>query len=114
MLMIPNGPLAYKWTIHTMWEISFKRLSEQSTTFLHLYMFLHHDGNSEAIFQNAPSNIMDYIPKFPLSAQESNAMSKAKDFLGTFQTLDSSWDSQKLKMIMEIQSYSLIELFVWK
>ena len=100
----------YEWMVHTTWAISFKRLSEQSATFLRLCAFLHHDGISEAILRNAASNITGHVPRFPLTAQESDAMSKAKAFLGMFRTLDSSWDSLKfLETIMEIRSYSLID-----
>ena len=100
----------YKWTVHTTWEISFKRLSEQSAIFLQFCSFLHHEGISEAIFRNAASNMTSYVPWVHHTAEESNAVSKAKDFLGGFRTSDSPWDSQKfLKMIMEIRSYSLVD-----
>ena len=100
----------YKWTTYTTWTISFKRLSEQSTRFLQLCACLHHDGISEAIFQNAASNVRTYVPRFPETAQESDSISRVKDFLTVFQTLDSRWDSQKfLKMIAEIRSYSLVD-----
>ena len=100
----------YKWTVHTTWEISFKRLSEQSAMFLQFCSFLHHEGISEAIFRNAASNMTSYVPWVHHTAEESNAVSKAKEFLGGFRTSDSPWDSQKfLKMIMEIRSYSLVD-----
>ena len=100
----------YRRTVHTTWGISFKRLSEQSATFLQLCTFLHHDGISEQIFQDAASNIATYEPMFPATEQESDAMNKAKDFLGMFRTGDFPWHSQKfLKMIREIRSYSLLD-----
>ena len=100
----------YRWTVHTTWEISFKRLSGQSTTFLQLCAFLHHDGISEQMFQKAACNIATYVPWFPATAQESDAMSKADGFLGMFRALDSPWDGRKfLKMITEIRSYSLLD-----
>ena len=90
----------YQWTVYTTWEISFKRLSEQSATFLQLCAFFHHDGISETILQNASSNITTYVPRIPQTAQESDSVSRAKDFLDNFRTLDSPWDGQKfLKMI---------------
>ena len=123
----------YEWTIYTTWLISFKRLSAQSTMFLKLCAYLHHDSISEAIFRNAASNATTYEPssivdrpkpskpkfrfgwkrrrkmsRLPDAAQESG--SRMKDFLAGFQTLESAWDSQKFRtMITEIRSYSLIE-----
>ena len=122
----------YKWTVYTTWSISFKRLSAQSTMFLQLCAYLHHDGISESIFQNAASKVKTsgsysvvdrpgtQRPKFrfhlrkrtPLTCldgtQESG--SRANEFLAAFRNSDSAWDSQKfLKMITEIRSYSLIE-----
>ena len=40
----------YEWTIYTTWLISYQRLSAQSTMFLKLCAYLHHDGISEAFF----------------------------------------------------------------
>ena len=58
---------------------------------------------SEVIFQNAASNMTAYVSGFPVTAQESDAMNMAKDFLSMFRASDSSWDSQKfLKKIIEI------------
>ena len=123
----------YKWTVYTTWTISFQRLSAQSAKFLQLCAYLHHDGISEAIFQNAASNATTYrpssvvdrpkrpkrkfgflyekkssVPRLLGAAEESG--SKAKDFLAGFRTSDLVWDSQKFQMmITEIRSYSLIE-----
>ena len=100
----------HRWMVHTILEISFKRLSRQSTTFLQLCAFLHHDGISERIFQKAACNIATYEPWFPATAQESDAISKVYDFLGMFRALDSPWDGRKfLRMIAEIRSHSLID-----
>ena len=52
----------YEWTIYTTWLISYQRLSAQSTMFLKLCAYLHHDGISGAIFQNAASNATTYEP----------------------------------------------------
>ena len=100
----------YEWTVYTTWTISFKRLSQESATFLQLCAFLHYDGISEAIFRNAASNAITYAPTFPDPARESDSVSRARDYLGVFGTLDSPWDSQKfLKVITEIRSYSLVD-----
>ena len=101
----------HRWMVYTIWEISFKRLSRQSTTFLQLCAFLHHDGISERIFQKAACNIATYEPWFSATAQESDAINKAYDFLGMFRALHSPWDGRKfLRMIAEIRSYSLIDI----
>jgi len=100
----------YESTVYTTWMISFEQLTPQATTFLNICAFLHHDGISEAIFQNATSNITTYVPSLPMTNEDSDALSAAKDFLNWFRTTDGSWDMQKfLKMIVEIRSYSLID-----
>ena len=100
----------YEWTVYTTWIISFKRLSQESATFLQLCAFLHHDGIFEAIFQNAAFNATTYTPMFPEPTQESDSVSRAKDYLGVFRTPDSPWDTQKfLNVITEIRSYSLVD-----
>src|SRR5271170_5170357 len=100
----------YESTVYTTWMISFEQLTPQATTFLKICAFLHHDGISEAIFQNATSNITTYVPSLPITNEDSDALSAAKDFLNWFRTTDGSWDMQKfLKMIVEIRSYSLID-----
>src|SRR3984957_11108199 len=100
----------YESTVYTTWMISFEQLTPQATTFLKICAFLHHDGISEAILQNAASNITTYVPSFPITSDDSDALSTAKDFLDWFRTTDGSWDVQKfLKMIIEIRSYSLID-----
>ena len=115
------------------WSITFKRLSAQSTRFLQLCAYLHHEGISEAIFRNAASKVktcrscsivdrlglqklkFQYLfrkrtPAMPCLHGTQESDSRAKDFLAVFRNSDSAWDSQKfLKMITEIRSYSLIE-----
>src|SRR3984957_18187823 len=100
----------YESTVYTTWMISFEQLTPQATTFLKICAFLHHDGIFEAIFQNATSNITTYVPSLPMTNEDSDALSAAKDFLNWFRTTDGSWGMQKfLKMIVEIRSYSLID-----
>ena len=123
----------YQWTVYTTWTISFKRLSAQSARFLQLCAYLHHDGITEAIFRNAASNAATYgpspvvdrpkcpKPKFGVLSKKKGSATRfldasqkpgpmANDFLGGFQTSDSSWDSQKFRtMITKIRSYSLVE-----
>ena len=55
----------YDWTIYTTWQLSFERLrthSVQAATFLQYCVFLHHDGISQAIFQNAAVDIESPSP----------------------------------------------------
>ena len=50
----------YKLTVYTTWQLSFDRLrthATQATTVLQQCAFLHHNGISQAIFQNAAVNI---------------------------------------------------------
>src|ERR1700722_10818126 len=100
----------YEWTVYTTWTMSFERLSPQAATFLKICAFLHHDGISEAIFQNAASNLANYVPDLPPTNQESDYLSVAKDFMDWFRTTEGLWDTQKfLDIIIEIRSYSLID-----
>ena len=100
----------YQWTVYTTWAIGFERLRPPAAKFLQLCSFLHHDGISEAIFQNAATNVGTYVPSLPLNNQESDDFRMAKDFLSMFQTTDPVWDMQKfLKIITELCSYSLLD-----
>src|SRR3984957_5391397 len=100
----------YEWTVYTTWTMSFERLSPLATTFLKICAFLHHDGISEAMFQNAASNLTSYVPHLSTTNHESDSLSAAKEFLDSFRTTGSLWDTQKfLKVVKEIRSYSLID-----
>src|SRR3984957_2845928 len=100
----------YEWTVYTTWTMSFERLSPLAATFLKVCAFLHHDGISEAMFQNAASNLTSCVPHLSTTNHESESLSAAKEFLDSFRTTGSLWDTQKfLKVVMEIRSYSLID-----
>ena len=100
----------YEWTVYTTWAMSFERLSPLAARFLKICAFLHHDGISEAMFQNAASNLTSYVPHLSTTNHESDSLSVAKEFLDSFRATGSSWDTQKfLKVVMEIRSYSLID-----
>src|SRR5271170_7002460 len=100
----------YKWTVYTTWSMSFEQLTPQAATFFKICAFLHYDGISEAIFQNAARNLASYIPHFPATNEESDALSVAKDSMNWFLTTEGLWDTQKfLNVIVEIRSYSLID-----
>src|SRR3984957_10194764 len=100
----------YEWTVYTTWTMSFERLSPQAATFFKICAFLHHDGISEAIFQDAARNVANYVPNFPATNQELDSLNVAKDFMNLFRTTEGFWDTQKfLDVIIEIRSYSLID-----
>ena len=100
----------YEWTVYTTWTMSFERLSPQAATFLKICAFLHHDGISEAIFQNAARNLANSVPRLPATNEELDSLSAAKDFMNWFRTTEGLWDTQKfLNVIIEIRSYSLID-----
>src|SRR3984957_16503647 len=100
----------YEWTVYTTWLMSFEQLTPQAATFFKICAFLHHDGISEAIFQNAAPNLANYVPIFPATNQESESLSAAKDLMDWFRTTEGLWDTQKfLNVITEIRSYSLID-----
>jgi len=97
----------YEWTVYTTWQLSFERLkthAAQAAVFLQHCAYLHHEGFSQALFQNAAVNIT-----FPFD-QEPTSLCNAKDLLGLFVT-SGTWDTHKfLKLLGEIRSYSLIDL----
>src|SRR3984957_5138930 len=102
----------YEWTVYTTWTMSFERLSAQAATFLKICAFLHHDGISEAIFQNGARNLANYVPPLPATNQELDSLSTAKAFINWFRATDVLWDTQKfLDVIIEIRSYSLIDFY---
>jgi len=95
----------YEWTVYTTWQLSFERLrthAAQAATFLQNCVYLHHEGISQATFQRAIVNIEVPFVKVP------DSLRNAKDVLGLFLS-SGVWDTQKLlKILGEIQSYSLI------
>src|SRR5882672_10773415 len=97
----------YEWTVYTTWQLSFERLKShdaQAAAFLQHCAYLHHEGISQAIFQNAAVNIAS-----PNDDQERNSLRDAKDLLGVFMT-SGTWDTHKfLKLLREIRKYSLID-----
>src|SRR3984957_7420707 len=100
----------YEWTVYTTWTMSFERLSPQASRFLKICAFLHHDGISEAIFQNAARNLANSVPRLPATNEELDSLSAAKDFMNWFRATEGLWDTQKyLDVIIEVRSYSLID-----
>jgi len=97
----------YEWTGYMTWLMSFKQLSLQAATFFKICTFLHHDGISKAIFQNAASNLVNYIPSLPAMNKELVPLSAAKNFMNWFRMTEGPWDTQKfLDVIIKIHSYS--------
>jgi tetratricopeptide (TPR) repeat protein len=89
----------YKWTVYTTWEMSMEKLSPTAATFLHLCAFLHYDGISKAIFQNAAAG------------KPRSSFKDAIGFLQHFQTTDGAWsDFQLHELINELASFSLINI----
>jgi hypothetical protein len=78
----------YERTVYTTWLMSFERLSPQAATFFKICAFLHHDGISEAIFQNAARKLVNYVPRLPATNQELDSLSVAKDFMNWFRTTE--------------------------
>ncbi|THH21425.1 hypothetical protein EW146_g153 [Bondarzewia mesenterica] len=100
-------PDDYEWTVYTTWAMSFKRLGRLAQEFLQICSFLHHEGISEAIFENATRNSDTYEPVIPDIEPD---LSVCKTFLGNFQNSDGRWDTLLFKkVITEIRSYSLID-----
>jgi tetratricopeptide (TPR) repeat protein len=98
----------YEWTVYTTWTVSFERLSPRASTFLNICAFMHHDGISATIFQNASVNITNRVL---YDSQGSNALEMAAIFLDSFRNEVGIWDLHKFLTIMtEIRSYSLIDL----
>ena len=90
----------YKWMVYMTWQLSFERLRMQcmqAVAFIQHCAFLHHDGISQAIFQNATVNI-----ESSFANQEPNALCNTKKFLASFVT-SGAWDTWKfLKVLSEI------------
>jgi tetratricopeptide (TPR) repeat protein len=90
----------YDWTVYTTWEISLKQLGPAAAAFLKFCGFLHYNGISKAIFQNASS-----------ARNDGDAFSAATDFLRMFQSTNGSWSDFRFhEIINELTSYSLINI----
>jgi len=87
----------YERTVYTTWFMSFEQLSPHAATFFKICaffkicVFLHHDGISEAIFQNAARNLENYAPHLPATNEELDSLSVAKDFMNWFQPTEGLW-----------------------
>ncbi|THH05314.1 hypothetical protein EW146_g9936, partial [Bondarzewia mesenterica] len=58
-------PDDYQWTVYTTWAMSFEQLRPLAQELPQICSFLHHEGISEAIFENAARNTDIYQPIIP-------------------------------------------------
>ncbi|KAJ7697794.1 P-loop containing nucleoside triphosphate hydrolase protein, partial [Mycena rosella] len=94
----------YKWSVYTTWQISFEKLSPQAAELLQLCSFIHHDGITEQIFQEAASYQLQEHGPTEIELQEPLRL------LATFRDSVSNWDSMKfMPLTNELGRYSLIE-----
>jgi hypothetical protein len=91
----------YEWTVYTTWEMSLKNLTPTAAMFLRLCSFMHHDGISRAIFQNAAK----------AHKIKSRSFKDANHYLRNFTSEGRVWSNLKfLGYIKELASYSLINV----
>ncbi|KAJ7463935.1 hypothetical protein FB451DRAFT_452408 [Mycena latifolia] len=95
----------YQWSVYTTWLISFQKISSQAAQMLKLCSFLHHDGISEGIFQQAASYRLR--AEGPTEADLREPLNFSAKFLDS---TGSKWDSLKFIAVTdELVRYSLIE-----
>ena len=86
--------------VYTTWELSFEWLkihAAQAAAFLQHCAYLHYEGISQSLFQNAAVNIT-----LPFNNQEPNSLRNSKDLLGAF-VISGHWDTPKfLDLLGEI------------
>ncbi|KAJ7105270.1 hypothetical protein C8R44DRAFT_745985 [Mycena epipterygia] len=88
---------------YTTWQMSFDQLSNQAAKLLQLCSFLHHDGITGEIFEQAS---YEFMADGPIEAD----LQEASDFLASFLE-NSTWDSMKFMVLTdELRCYSLIQL----
>ncbi|QRV99875.1 nephrocystin-3 protein [Ceratobasidium sp. AG-Ba] len=104
-------PSDYDWTVFTTWHISYEKLSGGVARLLHILGFLHHEGITEAIFQNACERMLSYQSELVSSAQDRSIRQTVIEFLkSSFCTQDSEFNKLAfLDSIRELRSYSLVE-----
>ncbi|KAJ7635211.1 hypothetical protein FB45DRAFT_1002577 [Roridomyces roridus] len=95
----------YACSVYTTWKISFDKLSPVAQTLLQLCSWLHYQGISENIFQNAARYNTSDRPYGPAREQ----LQGAYEFLGYLQNQAGQWDSLAfIQVANELQAYSLI------
>jgi tetratricopeptide (TPR) repeat protein len=101
----------YAWTVYTTWLISYNQLTNRVAEFLRLLGFMHYDGISEAIFQNACERLGTYEPELMSTAEDFATKQDITEFLkASFCSADSDFDKAAfLGFIGELRSYSLVD-----
>ncbi|KAJ7452606.1 hypothetical protein FB451DRAFT_1374060 [Mycena latifolia] len=95
----------YGWSIYATWQISYDNLSSQARDLLQLFSFIHHDGISEDIFQQA--TLYQITPDGPTEADLWEPLGFLAKFLDS---TGSKWDSLKfIAVINELTRFSLID-----
>ncbi|KAJ7448742.1 hypothetical protein FB451DRAFT_760354 [Mycena latifolia] len=95
----------YGWSVYATWQISFENISGQARDLLELCAFIHHDGITEGLFQQAASYKLRQRGPTPVELHE------PLDFLAKFcSILGSKWDSLKfIAVTNELARFSLID-----
>ncbi|KAJ7476442.1 hypothetical protein FB451DRAFT_1366214 [Mycena latifolia] len=94
----------YELSVYATWRISFDKVSIQAQELLKLCSFIHHDGITEAIFENAA------LYQFKTEAPTGVDIHEPLKFLAGLATPTSKWDSLKfLAAMTELGHYSLID-----
>ncbi|KAJ7438593.1 hypothetical protein FB451DRAFT_1447901 [Mycena latifolia] len=95
----------YGWSVYATWQISFGNISSQARDLLELCSFIHHDGITEGLFQQAA--LYKLRQRGPTPAE----LHKPLDFLAKFCSgLGSKWDSLKfIAVTNELARFSLID-----
>ncbi|KAJ7487086.1 hypothetical protein FB451DRAFT_776392 [Mycena latifolia] len=95
----------YELSVYATWHISFEKVSTLAKELLKLCSFIHHDGITEAIFEQAALYGFTSVGPTEMEMQE------PLKFLAGFATPTSKWDSLKfIALTTELGAYSLIDL----
>ncbi|KAJ7105278.1 hypothetical protein C8R44DRAFT_331814, partial [Mycena epipterygia] len=93
----------YEWSVYATWQMSFEKLSSRAAQLLQLCSFMHHDGITEEIFEQA--SLYEVIADGPTQ----DNLCEPSDFLASLLE-NSTWDSMKFMAITdELGRYSLIQ-----
>ncbi|KAJ7434416.1 hypothetical protein FB451DRAFT_1195349 [Mycena latifolia] len=95
----------YGWSVYATWQISFDNLSSQARELLQVCSFIHHDGITEDIFQQAA--LYQITPHGPTEADLQEPLGFLVKFLDS---TGSKWDSLKfIGLTDELGRFSLID-----
>ncbi|KAG8722151.1 hypothetical protein FRC09_006729 [Ceratobasidium sp. 395] len=101
----------YRWTVYTTWRISYDQLEGRVSEFLRLLGFLHREGITESMFQNACERLSSYPSELICTPKELAIKQELTEFLKSgFCAADGSFSKPVfLDFIRELRSYSLID-----